>query len=351
MKVLKNSELQTIEQMFSLSQMALKKAVTTILKSNYKEVIATNDYVVAKGDIPIALVAHLDTVFSTPPKNIFYDQRKGVLISPEGLGADDRAGVYAILQIVKSGLRPHIIFTTDEERGCIGASVLAQLECPFDYLKFCIELDRRGTNDCVFYDCDNPEFVNYISSFGFIEAWGTYSDICEICPAWGIAGVNLSIGYQDEHSYGEVLFIEPWFKTIEKVKNILQDNTSIAYKYIPFNYYDTYGWNGSLIKNKDLNYGNSSLTKAASNFRYGKKIPCGKCKTLTYPEETFPVVNQDGENRDYCMNCISSDSVDWCYVCGKAFELGEEKICGQQNYLCDDCLSIIRKGGVDNERV
>ena len=43
--------------------------------------------------------------------------QKNVMISPDGLGADDRAGVFMIMNIVKAGFRPHVIFTTDEE-GC-----------------------------------------------------------------------------------------------------------------------------------------------------------------------------------------------------------------------------------------
>lgn len=324
MRVLKSSELKTIEQLFGLSQASLKKAVTSILRSNYKEVVATDQYVYAIGDIPIALTAHLDTVFKNPPKEIFYDQRKGVLISPDGLGADDRAGVYAILQIIKAGYRPHIIFTTDEEIGCVGAAALAKLSCPFDYLKFVIELDRRGTNDCVFYDCDNVDFVKYISSFGFTEAFGTFTDICEFCPAWEVAGVNLSVGYRDEHSYGEVLFIEPWFDTIEKVKKILQDDTAPCFKYIPVSYLNSvYGWN----------YGNYGYY----NSGYGVgKCTCRKCGTKAWSEEMFPVTMKNGKIDTFCGDCVV-DGVEWCYMCGMPYEITDEEIITNSGFVCDKC--------------
>ena len=32
-----------------------------------------------------------------------------------------------------------------------------------------IELDRRGKNDCVFYDCYCPDFIEYVEQFGFEE--------------------------------------------------------------------------------------------------------------------------------------------------------------------------------------
>ena len=66
-----------------------------------KSVVRTKDFLVAKGSIPVALVAHVDTVFTSPPKEeeIFYDSEKNVMWSEVGLGADDRAGVFSILKI------------------------------------------------------------------------------------------------------------------------------------------------------------------------------------------------------------------------------------------------------------
>ena len=169
MKILKPAEIKSIEQFFQLKQESLLKVMSKYLKTKYKEVYFTPDYIVAVGDIPIAVVAHLDTVFTSPPENIFYDRVKNVMWSPEGMGADDRAGVYAIVQLIKQGLRPTVIFTTDEERGALGAEKLVK-----DYseaiteLKYIIQLDRRGSNDCVFYDCENPAFEEYIETFDYL---------------------------------------------------------------------------------------------------------------------------------------------------------------------------------------
>lgn len=58
--------------------------------------------------------------------------------SPQGLGADDRAGIFAIIQIIKSGLRPHIILTTDEEVGGVGADLLSKNGNPFADLRYII---------------------------------------------------------------------------------------------------------------------------------------------------------------------------------------------------------------------
>ena len=150
MRVLSDSDYKLFERLVSLSQKELKKAMSQYLKAKYDNVIFTKDYLVAIGDIPVALVAHLDTVYRTPVSNLYYDQRKGVLWSPDGLGADDRAGIFAVLKILQDGYRPSVIFTTDEEKGGVGASALAMNPCPIPNLKYMIELDRRGSNDCVF---------------------------------------------------------------------------------------------------------------------------------------------------------------------------------------------------------
>ena len=163
--------------------------------------------------------------------------------SPQLLGSDDRAGVYAIIQIVEAGYKPHIIFTTDEETGAQGsqALIMQKPDCPLENLKAIFQLDRRGSDDCVFYDCDNPDFTKYVESFGFKEAYGSFSDISIIAPAWGVAAANLSVGYYLEHSNAEYLKCRELEKTIERVKKIL-DNAENMLSYTYIKALKTYGW-------------------------------------------------------------------------------------------------------------
>ena len=100
MRVLSEKDYRLFERLVSLTEKEMVRAMSQYLKDKYdKNVIITKDYIIAIGDIPIALVAHMDTVFKTPVSDLYYDQRKGVLWSPEGLGADDRAGIFAIIKI------------------------------------------------------------------------------------------------------------------------------------------------------------------------------------------------------------------------------------------------------------
>ena len=220
-------------QILRQSQSNLQLTMAKFLKKYYTKVRTTNRFIIAEGDIPICLIAHMDTVHKELPTKIFCDSENKVLWSPQGLGADDRAGIYAIIEIVQRGLRPHIILTTDEETGGIGASALVQQypEMPFP-VNFLIELDRRGADDSVYYDCDNEEFEKYINQFGFKTAWGTFTDISIIAPTWRTAAVNLSVGYYKEHTSAEYLMYEELDKTIERVINILTDEGSSAYEYV-----------------------------------------------------------------------------------------------------------------------
>jgi hypothetical protein len=106
--------------------------------------------------------------------------------SPQGIGGDDRCGVYMIMQIVKD-YNCSVLFTEDEEIGCIGANkfvkALRKKEIEIAKVNYMIELDRKGANDAVFYECDNPEFERFILQDDDWELkYGSYTDIVELEP-------------------------------------------------------------------------------------------------------------------------------------------------------------------------
>lgn len=308
MHVLNENDYKLFKSICGLKQKSLMKTLYHILKKRYDKIILTKEYIFAVGEVPIALVAHMDTVFENPPLEIYYDREAGVIWSPDGGCGDDRAGVFAILKIVQSGLKPSVIFTTNEEMGGIGAEALVKdfPEAPTK-LNYLIELDRRGTNDCVFYECDNPTFVSYVESFGFIENFGSFSDISEICPAWGIAGVNLSVGYFNEHSVSETLHVNPLLKTISQVKKMLNEKEIPFFEYVP-SLYQSY-WRDFLKPGYafEEDFFNSPI-----------KIRCSKCKIPLEEFEVVPVYTKDNGVKYYCPDCCT-DLTNWCENCGEAF--------------------------------
>ena len=206
-----------------LTQEELKTLLHNYLISKGMNPIVKDGYIYAEGNIPILLIAHMDTVYPTPPQNIYYNHKLDEIFSyDEGIGGDDRCGIYIIMKILEE-LKPHVLFTEDEEIGGIGAiKAVETLEKP--NIKYIIELDRKGNNDCVFYNCLNNNFIKYINSFDWNTSIGTFSDISIIAKEWNIAAVNLSSGYYNEHTRYEYIKWKEVKKIITRVKRMLKEH-------------------------------------------------------------------------------------------------------------------------------
>ena len=88
-------------------------------KRGMNDIVATKDYILCHGDTPLLLVAHLDTVHRETVKEIY--KVGGAWSSPQGIGGDDRCGIYMILSLLeKLPFKPYVLFATDEEIGCVG---------------------------------------------------------------------------------------------------------------------------------------------------------------------------------------------------------------------------------------
>lgn len=222
----------------------VRRIAVNELKENGYEPVVTDDFIYAEGTVPVMLVAHYDTVFKKPPRYI--KNKNGILSGRHGLGADDRAGVFAILELIKKH-HVYVLFTGDEEVGCIGAGKFTEsgIKPAVNYI---IELDRRGENDAVYYSCGNEDFENYITEHGWKTAYGSFTDICKLAPYIGVAAVNLSIGYQNEHSKNETLDTAVLNKTIARVPELL-DGPKFEWVEAPTSWgrygldgYDWYDW-------------------------------------------------------------------------------------------------------------
>jgi len=300
-------EYSLLRQIFTTTEDQLLKALGKTLELYYdkKNLIRTNSYIYAIGEIPIALVAHLDTVHKAPPTEFFHDPEKGCIWTPEGLGADDRAGVFSILMLLRGGYRPSVIFLTQEERGGIGAEKFIQnWPMPATEINFLVELDRQGCNDAVYYECGNEKFENFISSFGFVTEWGSFSDISIIAPKWDRAAVNLSVGYYHEHTLCEFLNYRYMFSTIEKVKQILENyNENTVYNFERVSWGMAAPWIfGGLAREKN------------------GQVMCDCCETWTPDDAVVRVSDVDDDEFDIfrlCPTCVEKYVI-FCSNCGRA---------------------------------
>lgn len=157
---------------------------------------------------------HIDTVHWDNPEVI----RQDIWVDNEGLafvdssanclGADDGAGVWLMLEMYKAGVPGMYVFHRGEERGCWGSGWLAENEQ--DWLKgftHAIAFDRRGTTSIITHqrsgracsDALGNTLIHLLDMGHKLDPTGVYTDTAEymdIIPEC----VNISIGYQNEHS-------------------------------------------------------------------------------------------------------------------------------------------------------
>ena len=229
------------------TQDELKVYLLSKLKRHYSKIKLTKDFLYAEGDIPICLVAHLDTVHKELPKIIIEEENK--ISSPQGIGGDDRCGVYAILQIIRKH-KCSVLFCCDEEIGGMGAESFAKSKLGQD-MNFYIELDRKGKTDAVFYECDNEEFNEWVTNFGpWDENYGSYTDICDIAPEKGCSAVNFSVGYYNQHTLNEYVVPSEVDYCIDSVCKFIEASKDVGrFKWVQaqYSYKGYYG-------NYDRNY-------------------------------------------------------------------------------------------------
>ena len=180
----------------------------------------------------VLLIAHCDTVwdkeyFNCGTINQAIKCENGTYCGVKenfGIGADDRAGC-AILWLLKDS--GHSLLITDgEEYGRIGSFHIKE-KYPeiFDELNkhsYMIQFDRRNSRD---YKCYKIPVTNDFKSFiekelGFVDAGTTaFTDIVTLCNK--ICGVNLSVGYYNEHSSSEALVFDEWYHTLNIAEAML----------------------------------------------------------------------------------------------------------------------------------
>ncbi len=208
------------------------------------------NYLLVAGEVPVLLLAHLDTVHPEPVRTICQSQDGNILMSPQGIGGDDRCGVYSISKVYEDARKkPWLLFTCDEEIGGRGAKAFCaayqegNLPEELAGMKLLIEMDRKGSHDAVYYNCDNPALEAYISGKGFQTAFGSFSDISLIAPIMGIAAVNLSSGYYNAHTLHERIHRDELEAVVRKVSEIVVEASGDDFPRYEFISADFgYGW-------------------------------------------------------------------------------------------------------------
>lgn len=248
--------MKTFEDICKMTQPEVKAYMKSYLVGHRYNVVDENGFLYAKGDIPVLLVAHMDTVHEVQCKTII--NTNGKLSSPQGIGGDDRCGVFIIMNIVKE-LHCSVLLCEDEESGTVGARKFTNakymavdesgVEVDKKYIEnldvnYMVEFDRRGNSDAVFYSCDNKDFIDFVEDMTCFKcARGSFTDISVLMPAANLSGVNLSSGYYNAHTCAEYVIYDEMMDTIEAAKEMIKEPCEKPFEYVAKKYdYSQYNY-------------------------------------------------------------------------------------------------------------
>lgn len=221
------------ESLVLKTQSQLKDYLKSYFTKKGNAVVEDTGWLYVEGTLPVLLTAHLDTVHKELPKKIVY--KDGTVSSPQGIGGDDRCGVYAILEIVKE-LNCHVLFCEDEEIGGAGSDLFAATDLCANLGKkvnYVIEIDRKGADDAVYYDQANREFEKFVETEFWRMNYGTFTDICNICPVLDVSGVNLSCGYYKQHTTNEYVVLKELETAIQETKKLIRrTDPTVTFPYV-----------------------------------------------------------------------------------------------------------------------
>ncbi len=207
----------------------LNSIMDTVTIDKYGNLLADKIYGDGEG-ATIMLSAHMDTVKGVLENREIIETEDGVIMSNKGpLGADDRAGIAIILTVLRNlnevGFNGHVkvAFSREEEIGCVGAKNIDVNW--YEDVDLAIIVDRRGSRDivvgCGMAFCSNHvgDFMENVSRMADME-WkcveGGISDAM-IFAEEGINSINLSAGYENEHTNSEYVVLKDMKDTVKLI--------------------------------------------------------------------------------------------------------------------------------------
>lgn len=194
------------------------------------------------GDEPRVLWScHTDTVTSKEGRQNIKWIGKGLLglATPQPgrcLGADDGAGVWLCLELIKANKPGYYIFHRDEEIGGLGSSYLKNNpEYIPETIQIAIAMDRADTDNVIthqgFSRCCSDDFA-WALARGLGTGWrpddtGIFTDTANyvgIIPEC----TNLSVGYQSNHGPRETLDVTHLLKLRESLIKLDTDSLPVV---------------------------------------------------------------------------------------------------------------------------
>ena len=230
----------------------------------------TGNIYVTKGESETypCLAAHIDQVQKIHSKDFEAIETKDIIIGfsrknkrQEGLGADDKVGVWVNLKCLQKFEHLKAVFFVGEEVGCVGSG-----KCDmsfFDDCRFVIQCDRRNGDDLIttiggWTQLCSPEFVKAIQPelFGYKEESGLITDVGELKErGLKVSAINLSCGYYEPHTDREFVIKSEVINCLAFVEHIISTCTDV-YPHEDDDYYfpSRYGWDDSWDEEYEMAY-------------------------------------------------------------------------------------------------
>lgn len=200
------------------------------------------------------VVAHSDQVKHKPLSILTETNKK--IYGNSNLGADDKNGIWIILNLLIEYPDLNFIFSTEEEIGGNIKNLLYTEEENLYNIPYCLVFDRKGKSDIVGASNDycSMAFDNDVEkigkSYGFKSSWGAWSDCDELREY--INCCNISCGYYQAHTIKEYTVKKDLINALEFGKSII-DN--IAEYYIVEDFEDDFKSHNSHNSYNKYDYG------------------------------------------------------------------------------------------------
>lgn len=229
------------------------------------------------------IVAHVDQVQTNHSDDFEAVETKDIIFGwsqknkrKEGLGADDKNGIWVALKCLLKYDVIKVAFFVGEEIGCIGSNA-ANMDF-FTDCRFVLQCDRRGFDDFITEAsltelCSDAFFkATCCDWFGYKKAHGMMTDVMTLKDnGLNVSCANISCGYYQPHTDDEFTIKYDLLNCLDLVEYIIENCLEVyphEYVYKPYSYsYKGYGYGDYGV------YGGNKVSGYVSNGQ-AKKETC-----------------------------------------------------------------------------
>ena len=244
------------------------------------------------------IVSHIDQVQKTHSKDFQAVETKDIIfgfsiknVQMEGLGADDKNGIWIALKCLQKYPALKCAFFVLEELGCRGSNK-ADMSF-FNDVRFVLQCDRRDGNDLIwniggYTELCSKEFLSAIGyqEFGYKLELGMMTDVEALKNNdLGVSAVNMSCGYHRTHSDEEYTVKSELLNCLKFVEHIIDSCPAV------YPHEETGGWGyGRYMMDADTD--DAELYDWITDFLFA------------YPDATFDDVLMEFEDYGFSQDQI-----------------------------------------------